>query len=181
MITIERQLPYYIWLHVLDGLSHDLHRQGALCGLWSFFWLVNGKARDGDMESQNVLSTVLGDQLAFCDKVITQLEDEGVYPCYWSLHVRNISFYLSFKILIRVSKRTCVLGERHDLLEIRFLIRERLPTLTSRTKIERYDVEDLSNAPSLQAKFILPELCPSCGTRRTLDLDNKPTESSHVR
>ena len=63
---------------------------------------------------------------------------------------------LSFKILIRASKRTCVLGERHDLLEIRFLIRERFLTLASCTDMERYDVEDLSNAPSFRQDLYCP-------------------------
>jgi len=80
-----------------------------------------------------------------------QFEDEGVYPCYWSLlHGWNISFCPSFKILIRALKRTCVFGERHDLLKIRFLIKEGFLTLTSRTEMERCDVEDLPNAPSFR-------------------------------
>jgi len=59
--------------------------------------LINDEApRDEDMESQNAgsLSTVLRDHFAFYGKVIMQLEDEGVYICYWllPLHVCHSKF-----------------------------------------------------------------------------------------
>jgi hypothetical protein len=55
-----------------------------------------------------------------------------------------------------VEKDICVFGERYDLRDIRFLTQEKILCLTSRADIELYNVEDLSKAPQLQARFALP-------------------------
>src|SRR6267154_2879516 len=54
-----------------------------------------------------------------------------------------------------IQKDRCVFGEDHLLSDIQFLTTEKL-LVSSEDHIKLYNVEDLSKAPQLQARFILP-------------------------
>ncbi|KAG1818665.1 uncharacterized protein BJ212DRAFT_1497621 [Suillus subaureus] len=108
---------------------------------------------------------VLGDRLALYGEAAVK-DGYG----YWSLHVWNwhegvqadvgVFFPLSFKnshSTFPYIKDICVVGEGYrSFSEIRFLTKEKLLAFTSYGHIEPYDVEDLSKAPRLQARFTLP-------------------------
>ncbi|KAG1841913.1 hypothetical protein DFJ58DRAFT_856105 [Suillus subalutaceus] len=88
---------------------------------------------------------VLGDRLALYGEAVVK-DGYG----YWSLHVWN--WHESVQ-----ADDICVVGEGyHGFAEIRFLTKEKLLAFTRDGEIELYDVEDLSKAPRLQARFILP-------------------------
>ncbi|KAG1749655.1 uncharacterized protein EDB91DRAFT_757242 [Suillus paluster] len=72
---------------------------------------------------------------------------------YWSLHVWN--WHEGGQ-----ADDIHVVGEGCRFLEIFFLTKEKLLALTTRGHIELYDVEDLSKAPQLQARFALPFYTP---------------------
>ncbi|OAX31178.1 hypothetical protein K503DRAFT_870733 [Rhizopogon vinicolor AM-OR11-026] len=102
-----------------------------------------------DRRFQKSEVTVLGGRVAFYHEVQVLIEDIDEIYSYWSLHVwswcdggQSDDIYLS--------------GEGYSLFEIRFLTNEKLLSLTSHCCIENYNVEDLSNAPQLQARFRMP-------------------------
>ncbi|KAG0700087.1 hypothetical protein DFH29DRAFT_651373 [Suillus ampliporus] len=92
------------------------------------------------------LVEVLGDHLALYGEMTSQGH------VYWSLHVWNWREGQADDI--------CVIGEDYVFVDICFLTKEKLLALTSRGHIELYDVEDLSKAPQLQARFTLPICTP---------------------
>ncbi|KAG1734740.1 uncharacterized protein EDB91DRAFT_1250857 [Suillus paluster] len=95
--------------------------------------------------------TVLGDALAFY-AIVVDTPRWPRYP-YWSLHVCN--WHQSGPAVLD----TCVSDESYDLVDVRFLTEEKLLTLTPRGQ-GLYNVEDLSKAPQLQARFMMPIIGP---------------------
>ncbi|KAG2068463.1 hypothetical protein BDR04DRAFT_1232783 [Suillus decipiens] len=94
---------------------------------------------------RRALVNVLEDRLALYGETIIKNEYR-----YWSLHVWNWHEGVQ-------ADDIRVVGEgHHSLAEIRFLTKEKLLTFTRHNHIELYDVEDLSKAPQLQARFALP-------------------------
>jgi hypothetical protein len=65
-----------------------------------------------------------------------------------------LSIVLWFDLIFE--KDICGLDDDYFLNDIRFLTKEKLLCLTSHTVIELYNVEDLSEAPQLEARFALP-------------------------
>jgi len=103
---------------------------------------------DDDWQAHKIVLTVLGDRLAFYSEVELDGLDEVGYP-YWSLHVWNWREGGQ-------SDDIYLLDDGYTLSETRFLTKEKLLALTSRCQIELYDVENLSKAPQLQARFMVP-------------------------
>ena len=104
---------------------------------------------------------ILGDRIAIYSDV--KLDN---YP-YWSLYVWNwcegdqhdvgcLVQPTAQRFDWSVSKDVYVLDDDYTLFDIRFLTKEKLLAVTSRSHIELYNVDNLSTAPQLQARFILP-------------------------
>ncbi|OJA18340.1 hypothetical protein AZE42_06207 [Rhizopogon vesiculosus] len=111
--------------------------------------LVNGRTSRPEDTQRRVAVTVLGDRLAFYSNVLQSRDEEDYHLYRWSLHVLN--WHMGDQ-----PDDKFMLGESYDLVEIRFLTEEKLLALTTRAEIELYNVEDLSKAPQLQARFMLP-------------------------
>jgi hypothetical protein len=63
---------------------------------------------------------------------------------------------------LSIEKDVCVFGDGFDpgFHDVRFLTKEKLLALTPDGHIELYDIEDLSEAPQLKARFMLPIVYP---------------------
>ncbi|KAG0693283.1 hypothetical protein DFH29DRAFT_406880 [Suillus ampliporus] len=107
--------------------------------------VVAGRSVCSEIRQFNLVVSILGDRIA----VYVAALDEKWDP-YWSLHA------WSWHQGGQADQDIGVLGEGHELLDVRFLTKEKLLTLSSDGHIELYNVEDLSKAPRLQARFILP-------------------------
>ncbi|KAJ8586780.1 hypothetical protein M405DRAFT_822756 [Rhizopogon salebrosus TDB-379] len=105
-------------------------------------------ASDGDVQLHSTMVTILGDRLALYVRVDILSENEEIHPCLM-LHVWD--WYKGDQ-----PDDICVLDDGYFLNDIRFLTKEKLLCLTSHTVIELYNVEDLSEAPQLEARFTLP-------------------------
>ncbi|KAG1717273.1 hypothetical protein EDB19DRAFT_2033029 [Suillus lakei] len=105
--------------------------------------VVHGRAAFSETQEIDITVSVLGDRLA----IYLYGEDEDWNPC-WSLHV------LSWQRRSPADD-LCAIGDG-ELLDIRFLTREKLLALSSNGHMELYHIEDLSKAPQLHARFLLP-------------------------
>ncbi|KAG2127319.1 hypothetical protein BD769DRAFT_763307 [Suillus cothurnatus] len=92
----------------------------------------------------DVLVDVLGDRVALYGAAIVNDDYK-----FWSLHVWNWHEG-------QQAHNICAVGEGQGFIKMRFLVKEKLLALTECSGIELYDIEDLSKAPQLQARFMLP-------------------------
>ncbi|KAG1895795.1 uncharacterized protein F5891DRAFT_1056972 [Suillus fuscotomentosus] len=106
--------------------------------------VVGGRAACSEAQFIKIAVAVFDDRLA----VYIAGLDEMRGPC-WSLHV------LSWQ---RPSQADdlCVIGDGTELLDIRFLVKEKLIALSTDGHIHLYDTEDPSKAPRLHARFMMP-------------------------
>ncbi|KAG0696613.1 hypothetical protein DFH29DRAFT_193333 [Suillus ampliporus] len=95
-----------------------------------------------------MLVIILGDRIALYSGVVLDLSRPSGDDLYL-LHVWNWHEGCE-------ADDICVIGKDLFLVELCFLTPEKLLALTSESLIELYDVEDLSKAPQLQARFMMP-------------------------
>ncbi|KAG0700345.1 hypothetical protein DFH29DRAFT_932677 [Suillus ampliporus] len=127
---------YQIFFRTIStGEEHPLVRGSSV---------LTGRVACGEALEFKIFVSVHGDRVAVC---VVGFDEDG--DSYWSLHV------WSWQQGGRADD-ICVMGEGNELYDIHFLTNEKLLGLTSDGHIELYDVEDLSKAPQLQARFILP-------------------------
>ncbi|KAG1737986.1 hypothetical protein EDB19DRAFT_2039748 [Suillus lakei] len=105
--------------------------------------VVNGRAAFSETQQVEIAVSVLEDRLA----IYSCGDDEDWNPC-WSLHVSSWQQHSPADDL-------CAIGDG-ALEDIRFLTREKLLALSSNGHVELYHIEDLSKAPQLHARFMLP-------------------------
>ncbi|KAG2139861.1 uncharacterized protein EDB93DRAFT_1106056 [Suillus bovinus] len=106
--------------------------------------VVSGRAACCEAQFIKIAVAVFDDRLA----VYIAGLDENRDPC-WSLHV------LSWKQPSQADD-LCAIGDGNELLDIRFLVKEKLIALSTDGHIHLYDTEDPSKAPRLHARFMLP-------------------------
>ncbi|KAG2142969.1 hypothetical protein DEU56DRAFT_900305 [Suillus clintonianus] len=106
--------------------------------------IVTSRAAFRESQTVKISVSVLGDRLA----VYFFGRDENG-DLYWSLHV--LSWYQCNQ-----ADDICAIGNGNQLHDFRFLTKEKLLVLSSDNTIELYNIEDLSIAPQLQARFMLP-------------------------
>ncbi|KAG1748404.1 uncharacterized protein EDB91DRAFT_878106 [Suillus paluster] len=130
------ELKYQILFHTLStGEEHPLSHGSRV--------ITGGAACSEALEIQLIVS-VHGDRLAV---YIAELDENC--DSYWSLHVW--SWHQGAQ-----ADDVCVVGKGNELSDVNFFTKEKVLALSSDGHIELYDVEDLSKAPQLQARFILP-------------------------
>ncbi|KAG1737983.1 hypothetical protein EDB19DRAFT_2025492 [Suillus lakei] len=105
--------------------------------------VVHGRAAFSEVQEIKIAVAILKDRLA----IHLSGEDEDWNPC-WSLQVLNWQRRSPADDL-------CAIGDG-ELLDVRFLTREKLLALSSDGHVELYHIEDLSQAPQLHARFLLP-------------------------
>ncbi|KAG1737975.1 hypothetical protein EDB19DRAFT_2039741 [Suillus lakei] len=106
--------------------------------------IVSSRAAFSETQEINIAVSVLEDRLA----VYLSGPDENRNPC-WSLHI------LSWQQRSPADD-LCAISDGYELLDIRFITKEKLLALSSDGHVELYHTEGLSKAPQLHARFMLP-------------------------